>query len=122
MPTGLRVPVGVNKAGGANIEDDEVEQTKKMLRLALSEGGDDNPFQSLGLKGDLIFSIRSASFRGKALNFVTRVVSKFGDRIALAPGEAIQFNQDVDNEVQMSFQYVDLSTNKIQDFVMKFAR
>lgn len=122
MPTGLRLPVGVNKAGGANIEDSEVEQTKKMLNLALSEGGDDNPFQSLGLKGDVIFSINNASFRGKALNFVERVVAKFSDRIALAPGEAIQFTQDVENEIEMGFQYVDLSTSKVQDFVKKFAR
>lgn len=122
MPTGLRVPVGVNKAGGANIEDDEVEQTKKMLHLALSEGGDDNPFQSLGLKGDLVFSVRNNAFRGKALNFVTRVVSKFADRIALAPGEPITFSQDTENEVEMSLKYVDLSTSKIQDFVKKFAR
>lgn len=122
MPTGLRVPVGVNKSGGANIEDDEVEQTKKMLNLALSEGGDDNPFQDLGLKGDLIFSIQNASFRGKALSFVERVIAKFSDRIALAPGEPIQFTQDVENEIEMGFQYVDLSTNKVQDFVKKFAR
>lgn len=122
MPTGLRVPVGVNKAGGANIETDETEQTKKMLKLALSEGGDFNPFQDLGLKGDLVFSIRNAAFRGRAQKAIERVIAKFADRMRLAPGAAITFNQDVENEIEMSFEYVDLSTNKVEEFQMQFVR
>ena len=122
MPTGLRVPVGVNKSGGANIETDETEQTKKMLKLALSEGGDFNPFQDLGLKGDLVFSIRNAAFRGRAQKAIERVLAKFADRMRLAPGTAITFNQDIENEIEMSFEYVDLSTNKVEEFEMKFVR
>lgn len=122
MPTGLRVPVGVNKSGGANIESDEPEQTKKMLFLALSEGGDDNPFQNLGLQGDLIFSIQNPAFRGRALKAVERVIARFSDRLVLAPGESIKFEADDTSEITMSFQYVDISTDKVEDFEMKFVR
>jgi len=65
MPTGLKIPVRVNKSGGAAIETDEVEQTKKLMFQALSEGGDNNPFQSFGLNGNLVFSIMNPSFRGQ---------------------------------------------------------
>lgn len=122
MPTGLRVPVGVNKSGGANIEKDETQQTKKMLTLALAEGGDDNPFQDLGLKGDLVFSVRNSGFRGRALKSVERVIAKMSDRLQLAPGEQVNFDVSVDNEVTLSFSYIDLSTNKEEEFEMKFVR
>lgn len=122
MPTGLRVPVGVNKSGGANIETNEPEQVRKLLFLALSEGGDDNPFQALGLQGDLIFSIRNASFRGKAQRYIDRVLAKFADRVALAPDQPITFEDIGDAEVEVSFSYIDLATNRVEEFRSKFAK
>lgn len=122
MPTGLKVPVGVSKSGGAAIEANEPEQVKKLLFIALSEGGDDNPFQALGLQGDLIFSIRNTDFRGRAQRSIDRILSKFTDRIALAPDEPIRFENIGDSEVEVSFSYVDLATSKVEEFRSKFAK
>jgi len=85
MPTGLKVPVRVNKAGGAAVETNESEQTKKMLALAFSEGDDDNPFQDLGLKANIIFSIKGPAFRGRAERAVNAILARFADRVSLPP-------------------------------------
>jgi len=122
MPTGLRMPVGVSKSGGAAVETNESNQTTKMLFLAFSEGEDNNPFQNLGIGGDLIFSIRNAAFRGRAQRAVERVIQRFSDRIALSPSQPIRFTQTVENEVEISFEYVDLLTNKVEEFRSKFNR
>ncbi len=122
MPTGLKVPVGVGKSGGAAIESNESEQMKKLLFLALSEGDDSNPFQKMGLSGDLVFAINSTAFRGKAERQIQQVIQKFSDRIALAPDTAITLQSLNDGEVELAFEYVDLLTNKVEEFRDKFGR
>lgn len=122
MPTGLRVPVGVGKSGGANIETNEAEQLKKLLFLALAEGGDDNPFQTLGLDPGLVFEIRGPAFLGRASQSIQRILAKFSDRVALDPNSPITMRRDVEGEVEVSFSYVDLSTNKVEEFQAKFVR
>lgn len=122
MPTGLKVPVGVDKSGGAKIETDIVEQTKKLLVLAFSEGGDDNAFQNLGIGPGLIFSVKNASFRGKAERTVRLVLKKFIDRVALVPGDEITFDDSVEGEVELRFRYVDLQTGTTEEFIKRFVR
>ena len=122
MPTGLKVPVGVDKSGGAKIETDIVEQTKKLLVLAFSEGGDDNAFQNLGIGPGLIFSVKNASFRGKAERTVRLVLKKFIDRVALVPGDEITFDDSEEGEVELRFRYVDLQTGTTEEFIKRFVR
>jgi len=120
MATGLRIPVGVNKSGGAAIETDDSRQKQKLLTLAFSEGGDDNPFHTLGLDPGLIFSIKDAQFRGKAKLEIERILSDFEGLILLDPNEPIKFDFDTLGEVELSFQYVDLETNRPQEFRRTF--
>lgn len=122
MPTGLKVPVRVSQSGGAAIETSEPEQLKKMLFLALSEGDDDNPFQLLGLPGNLIFQVQGSAFRGKAERALNNVLAKFADRISLRPDEPIKFEEKGDGEIEMSFEYIDLLTDKVEDFRARFLR
>ncbi len=122
MPTGLKIPVRVNKSGGAAIESNEVEQTKKLLFQALLQGDDNNPFQDLGLKGDIVFSVLNPAFRGKALRSIENILAKFSERIALAPDQPIKFEETGDGEIEVSFEYLDLLTNKPEEFRRKFAR
>ncbi len=121
MPTGLKIPVRVNKSGGASIETNEVKQTKKLLFQALSEGEDNNPFQDLGLKGNIVFSVMNAAFRGRALQAIENILAKFSERIALKPDQPIRF-EEIGAEVEVSFEYLDLLTNKTEEFRRKFAR
>ena len=122
MPTGLKIPVGVNKAGGAAIESDESEQLKKLLILALSEGGDDNPFQVLGLPADLIFSIKDTAFRGRAAQAVNRVLQKFQETIRINPTKPVTFVEDSEGEVELQFEYIDLQTNQVKEFALSFTK
>ena len=123
MPTGLKIPVGVDTSGGARVETNEPKQLRKMLILALSDGGDDNPFQQLGLDKGLIFSIDNPSFRGRAQRALNDILAKFADRVELAPDEPIKFEESgTEGEVIMSFQYVDLLTDKVEDFRKTFSR
>lgn len=122
MATGLKIPVGVNKSGGAKIETNRVEQTKKLLFQAFSEGEDDNPFQNLGLPSGLIFSIKNATFRGRAERAVRRTLKRFSDRVALVPGKQISFVDITEGEIELSFEYVDLETGKVEQFIAQFVR
>jgi hypothetical protein len=122
MATGLKIPVGVNQAGSAAIERDEVQHTDNMLVLALSTGGDDNPFQDLGLKKSLIFSIRNASFRAEAIQDIERILAKYSDRIALDPKNPLQFEDINDGEIEVSFGYVNIVTNEEQEFRERFTK
>ena len=123
MAKGLKVPVGVDKRGRALIENDESNNTKKILKLAFSEGGDNNPFQQLGIDSRLIFSIDNASFRGRVLKAINQVLSKFTDLVALSDNEPIQITEtENEGEVNLTFFYIDLLTNKKEEFNQIFLR
>lgn len=122
MPTGLKVPVGVNRSGGAAIESNEGEQLKKLLFLAFAEGGDTNAFQELGISKTLIFSVQGASFRGKALRAIEAVLSKFRDRVKLRPDSPITFEDKGDGEIELSFEYIDKFTDRSEEFRTSFQK
>lgn len=115
MPKGLKIPVRVDERGRAAIETNESKNTLKMLTLAFSEGGDDNAFQNLGLDDRLIFSIKTASFRGKALRAVNVILAKFTELVRV-DSSTISFDENTENELELSFKYIDLLTNKEEEF------
>lgn len=120
MPTGLKVPVRVNQSGGAAIETNESEQLKKMLFLALSEGGDDNPFQELGIAKTLIFAINNAGFRGRAERSINAILFKFADRVAVRPDTPLRFEETGEGEITLTFEYIDRLTDKPEEFRGRF--
>lgn len=123
MAKGLKVPVGVDKRGRALIESNESNNTKKILKLAFSEGEDHNPFQKLGIDNRLIFSVDNPAFRGKVLKAINQVLSKFTELVALSDNDPITFNETtIDGEVQLTFFYIDLLTNKKEEFNQVFLR
>ena len=119
MGQGLRIPIGVNRGGGANLEPDPQHLTT-ILRLALSEGNDDNPFQQLGISDTLIFALNDSSNRGLARNAVERILNKFSERLRLDQTVPVDVIQTGDGEVELSFRYVNLDTNKVSDFIITF--
>ena len=121
MATGLKIPVGVDKSGGAALETSPSKQNKKILLLALSEGGDNNPFQRLGI-GNLIFKIKDVATRAQVQREIQRVIGQLSDRIVLIPNEPITFREDVEGELEVSIKYIDIETNKVEEFTPKFTR
>lgn len=122
MPFGLRVPVGVNESGGANITRTEGENTLKILKLALAEGGDENGFQDLGITGSLIFSKRDFSFRANAEAEINRILNKFPELVELDPNNPIEIEFGKEGDVSLSFKYVDLITQDVNEFQQSFLR
>lgn len=121
MPMGLKIPVGVDQRGRAAVQKNESQNSQKILELALAEGGDDNPFQDLGLEDRLIFGIKTSAFRGKALQAVKNVAAKFVELIRIDEG-TIQFNEQTEGEVELTFKYIDLLTNKEEEFRSRLRR
>lgn len=122
MPTGLKIPVGVNKGGGAAVEKNEARQTLKLLELAFLPNDDKNPFQDVGLEEDLIFAVKNPSIRTRAQQKIEAVLAKFSDRVALRPGTSIEFDTSKEGEVEISFEYIDLLTNTRQEFRQRRVR
>lgn len=121
MATGLKIPVGVGKSGGAALETSSSKQNKKILLLALSEGGDNNSFQRLGI-GNLIFKIKDVATRAQVQREIQKVIGQLSDRIALIPNEPITFREDIEGELEVSIKYIDIETNKVEEFTPKFTR
>lgn len=111
----MRLPVGVDKSGGAALEDDP-EHLNTILALALRPGDDDNPFQSLGLDAKIIMSVNDSAAQGLARNAIEKILRKFNDRLQLDPSGPITFNRTQEGELECSFRYVNLDTNKVTDF------
>lgn len=118
MAVGLRVPVGVGRSGGAATEDAE-EQLTKVLRQALLPGGDDNPFQEIGIPERFIFAINDSGTAGVIRQTVRKIITKFSDRMSLKPGTTIQLQQTAEGELQIQFEYIDLETNEPKDFILQ---
>lgn len=119
MGKGLITPVGVNQGGGAALEEDPLH-LNTILRNALLGGGDDNPFQNLGLDLSIIFSVNNDSAKGVARSAVNKVLAKFRDRLRLVPNTQIEIRQVEGGQVELSFQYINLDNNQAQDFQLTF--
>lgn len=121
MAKGLKIPVGVDKSGGAAIEGSSSRQNKKILLLGLSEGGDNNPFQKLGI-GNLVFKIKDVATRAQIQREIEKVINQLSDRLVLHPDEPITFNEDVEGELEVNIKFIDIETNKVEEFQQKFTR
>lgn len=115
MATGLRVPFGVSIDGRVALESGSRELIN-VLKLALSSGEDDNPFQNLGINEEMIFDINDPSSRGLLRSYVRRILSKFSDRISLDTSQPIDLTQNEDNILSVSFRFVNLETSEVTDF------
>ena len=122
MATGLKIPVGVNKSGGAAVETDVTKHKKKLLQLAFSIGGDKNPFQTLGIDPTLIFSLKDEFFQSRARAEAERIFASFIDLMELIPDDPITFEDITEGEIEMTVKYVDLEVDEIQTFTKKFSK
>jgi len=116
MAKGLAVPVRISKSGGLQTIEGK-DELRQILSLALSEGDDTNPFQSLGISRSMIFSIADVN----ALTILERnmldILRKFSDRIGLDANNPIVFRRTENGEVQAYVRYIDKRTGEPGDLI-----
>jgi len=124
MPRGLQVPLGVNKSGGAKIQD-ETTQLDKLVVLTLLEGGDDNPFQDLGLSPSILYRDNSDAAKFDAQTEIEQKLKSLESRMEIT-GDGVVIEEVVDPENQneytsvVSFEFVNLDTNDVREFASAF--
>ena len=124
MPKGLQIPLGVSKSGGAKIED-ESRQLDKLVVLALLEGGDDNPFQNLGLSPSILYRDNSDASKFDAQTEITQKLQGFKDRLKLSSAgviiEEVLSPEDANEyTTAVSFEYINLDTDDVRTFSSPF--
>lgn len=114
MAKGFSIPVGVDKSGGASLEDDPLHLST-ILQSALSLGEDDNPFQNLGLDPQIIFAVNDPAAQARAKNSVERILRKYSDRVRLDTSVPMSFSKDGEH-LRCEFSYINLDTGERDTF------
>jgi len=116
MPTGLRMPVGVDGTGGAALSSRDV-QNLKIIKIALSDCDSDNAFQDIGLGNWMIFEIDAPEVQARALNFIRRIFRQFRaeQRYKLLE-RTIQFTKTSEGELDLEFKYLDIESDQEETF------
>lgn len=113
------MPLRTSKGGGAKL-DDGGDQLSKLLRAALLEGEDDNPFQDLGLSPKMIYRINDDASKFDIKDEVERVLNQFRGRMKIV-GEGIVLKplyseETKAEEMHVSFEYIDLDQGEAKEF------
>lgn len=123
MPTGLSVPINVNKGGGAKVQSEDT-QIDKLVVLALQEGEDDNPFQDLGISQTILYRVNDDGAKFDAKTEIERVLKSFNGRIQIVDGIKISESetdpQTEEGELHVNFEYINLDTNEANEFSAPF--
>jgi len=125
MATGLKVPLVASKSGGAAIQDEET-QLDKLVVLSLLEGGDDNPFQDIGLSPTVLYRDNSDSAKADMRTEIEQKLKSFRGRLQLTDeGIVIEEKQNPEamNEYSsfVRFDYVNLDVNDAREFASAFS-
>lgn len=124
MATGLQVPLIASKSGGAPLQDDNT-QLDKLVVLALLEGGDDNPFQELGLSPSILYRDNSDEAKFDVKNEVEQKLKAFKGRLSLTETGVViseKLNPESPNEYSsfVSFDYINMDVNDVREFASAF--
>lgn len=119
MAKGLSVPLRVSKGGGAAKEQED-SQLDKLVVLAMQEGGDNNPFQDLGMKPKIIFRINDDAAKFDVVDDIKRILKSFEGRVELGPNGIVvdeKSNPQLEEgESNVSFEYINLDINEAREF------
>ena len=119
MPIGLKFPIQVDNGGGAALEF-EPRQIDKLIKLALAEGGDENPFQTLGLPGNVIYDINDNATITSIRIRIEQILTKFEDRIVIPEDFDIKLTS-INEELFLEFSYLDLNNNELVDYQLNLS-
>lgn len=119
---GLRVPLGVNKKGGAALVDGE-KQDEKIINIGLSGNDNLNAFQQdPGLGEDMVFDLSDPVVRGKIMIRLRDLFNDFQiqNRYRLLEDTIVWDERPGSGELQLSFKYHNLETDDPRDFEKGF--
>jgi len=113
MASGLDVPVSAGKDGGAVVVDGG-EQIKKLLMIALRPCPSANPFQDLGLAGDIIFRINDPLIESEITLEIERLFKFFETRKRARLASRPVYSRSKEGELTVEIEYVDLETSRAE--------
>lgn len=114
MPkTGMSVPIAVDQAGGALL-DEGGDQILKLLMLALTNCESANPFQNLGLPEDIIFRINDPIVEAEVALAIENVFKTFETAKRARLVKAPEFTRRVEGELEVRIDWVDLEETRRQ--------
>lgn len=122
MPTGLRLPVGVDETGGTYMLEGE-ENSRQVIFAALSDCSNDNAFQQdLGIGADMIFDLNNSTARARILRKVNSIFSDFEatHRFKLL-ADTVRWTQK-EGELVLEFTYHDLESDEQLPFARRFSK
>lgn len=120
MATGLAVPVRVGSNGGSvTVSGDEY--ARQTLYVGLSDHDNTNAFQQgTGLGEGMIFGLDNDSTKASVLRKLYAMFDIWEtERLFRLMRETIKWSS-VDGELILEFKYVNLETDKIEDFHKRF--
>jgi hypothetical protein len=124
MAVGLRIPVGVNKEGGAALEDSDANNDK-IIKIALGDGDSDNAFQQdLALDEDMIFNIADPVEQAAIVTKLIRIFENF-ENIEKRFHLLVNTIEWDDSELKkgnmiLKFRYVNLESDEEKPFEQRF--
>lgn len=121
MPTGLRLPVGVNRRGGtATLTADE--QARKIVRLVLGDADSDNAFQqNIGLGSRVVFAVSSPSFRATVIERLKEIFAEL-ERLRLYKLDttSINWTREAEGELTLRLTYYNLESDEPSEFAKTY--
>lgn len=113
------MPLRTNRGGGAKL-DDGSSQLSKLIRSALLEGDDENPFQDIGLSARMVYRINDDASKFDLKDEIERVLSQFKGRMKII-GEGIVLkpvysDETKEEEMHVYFEYIDLDQGVAEEF------
>ena len=115
------MPVGATAAGRTRLSDGD-DQSRKILRLALSDDSNNNAFQqNISLGSRMIFNPKTEATRAVILRRLQTIFDGFEQarRFQLVR-ESIQWGDDAEGQLTLTFRYVDLETEQEQELTQTF--
>ena len=120
MATGLAVPIRPNSGGGFLTASGD-ENDRKIIKLSLGDDDNENAFQQdIGLGTEMVFDINDPVSRPRILSRLQAVFQRFE---ALKRYQLIQNTirwTEGEGELILDFKYLNLETDKVEDFQRSF--
>lgn len=118
MPTGLKLPVGVNSSGGVALVDGD-DNDNKIIKLALGSDDNENAFQQgIGLGDSMVFDTSDQAVRGRIMGRLRQIFRRFEAqrRFRLSPASVKWSEDSATQELILEFNYTNLENDEVNTF------
>lgn len=116
MPKGFAIPVQVSAGGSISLSSGD-ENDMKIIRIALSDGDNENAYQQNVTLGNAhVFDLNDSSARSRISGKIETIFEKFEDqhRFKLL-GETLEWIEK-EGELKLNFSYLCLESDQVKNF------